>query len=131
MDSFFPSTVKQWLELPDHIRNASSISSFKSLLNSYFCRKSIINFSILGYVKKNIKYNTHVHCQLRNNASMLMADMYNHGLTATATCVNCVDSVEDAYNYFFKCPRYESCRITLFQAIKIIIISSDHQLLLE
>lgn len=27
---------------------------------------------------------------------MLMADMYNHGLTATATCVNCVDSVEDA-----------------------------------
>lgn len=78
MDSFFPSTVKQWLELPDHIRNASSISSFKSLLNSYFCRKRIINFSILGYVKKNIKYNTHVHCQLRNNASMLMADMYNH-----------------------------------------------------
>lgn len=128
MDSFFPSTVKQWLELPDHIRNVSSISSFKSLLNSYFCRKSnqLFNFGI-----RKKKYNTHVHCQLRNNASMLMADMYNHGLTATATCVNCVDSVEDAYNYFFKCPKYESCRITLFQAIKIIIISSDHQLLLE
>lgn len=36
MNSFFPSTVKQWLDLLDHIRNASSISTFKSLLTSYF-----------------------------------------------------------------------------------------------
>lgn len=34
MGSFPPSTVK-----PDPIRNTSSISPFKSPLNSYFCRK--------------------------------------------------------------------------------------------
>lgn len=30
--------------------------------------------------------------------------MYIHGLTETAMFGNCVDSVEDAYHYFFKCP---------------------------
>lgn len=125
MDSFFPSTVKQWLDLPDHIRNASSISTFKSILTSYFCRKSneLFNFGTRKY---------HIlHCQLRNNANMLMADMYNHGLSETAMCGNCANSVEDVYHYFFKCHKYESCRITLFQAIKNIIISSNQQLLLE
>lgn len=38
---------------------------------------------------------------------------------------NCANIIEDAYHYYFKCLKYESCRITLFQAIKNIIISSD------
>lgn len=38
---------------------------------------------------------------------MLMADMYNRGLAEIAMCGNCVDSVEDAYDYFLKCPKYE------------------------
>lgn len=50
---------------------------------------------------------------------MLMADMCNHGLSETAMCGNCANSVEDVYHYFFKCPKYESCMITLFQALKI------------
>ena len=39
MESFLPSTVKQCNILPEYIRIASGISSFKSLLNSYFCKK--------------------------------------------------------------------------------------------
>ena len=63
MESFLPSTVNQWDILPEYIRNASGISSFKSLLNSYFCKKGneLFNF---GKRKYNI-----IHCQLRNNAS--------------------------------------------------------------
>lgn len=38
---------------------------------------------------------------------------------------NCANIIEDAYHYYFKCLKYESCRITLFQAIKNIIISSN------
>lgn len=38
---------------------------------------------------------------------------------------NCANIIEDAYHYYFKCLKYKSCRITLFQAIKNIIISSD------
>lgn len=60
---------------------------------------------------------------LRKNASILMADMYNHGLAETAMCGNSVDSVEDSYHctyFFFKCPKYESFKMSLFQA-KIIL----------
>ena len=51
--------------------------------------------------------------------------------TETAMCGNCVNSVEDACLSFFQMPTYDSCRMILFQVIKNIIISSDHQLLLE
>ena len=43
MESFLPSTVKQWNILPEYIKNASGISSFKSLLNSYSCKKGTCN----------------------------------------------------------------------------------------
>lgn len=36
----FPSIVKQWLKLPDHNKNASSVSVFNSLFNFYFWMKS-------------------------------------------------------------------------------------------
>ena len=59
MESFLPSTVKQWNILPEYIRNASGISSFKSLLNSYFCKKGNELFHF-GKRKYNI-----LHCQLK------------------------------------------------------------------
>ena len=48
MESFLPSTVKQWNILTEYIRNATEISSLRSLLNSY-C------------VKKKKKGNEHFH----------------------------------------------------------------------
>ena len=51
-----------------------------------------------------------IHCQLRNNASNLMAELYNQCLSDTPTCEQCIDSVEDAHNYFFKCSKYTTFR---------------------
>ena len=39
MKSLLPTTIKQWNISLEYIRNAFGISSFKSLLNSYFCKK--------------------------------------------------------------------------------------------
>ena len=39
MESFLPSTVKQWNILPDYIRNVSGISLFRSLLNPFFVKR--------------------------------------------------------------------------------------------
>lgn len=44
---------------------------------------------------------------IKEQYNMLMTDKYNHGLAETAMCDNCVDSVEDAYDYFLECPKYE------------------------
>lgn len=62
---------------------------------------------------------------LRKNASILMADMYNHGLAETAMCGNSVDSVEVHIiaRTFFKCPKYESFKMSLFQAKMILYLA--------
>ena len=44
------------------------------------------------------KYNI-IHCQLRSNASNLMADLYNQCLSNTPMCEHCIDSVEDAHMF--------------------------------
>lgn len=45
--------------------------------------------------------------------------MYNNGLTETEMCGSCANSVENVIIIVFKCPKYEPCRITLFQAQNI------------
>ena len=94
MESFLPSTVKQWNILPEYIRNASGVSSFKSLLNSYFCKKGN---ELFHFGKR--KYNL-IHCLFRNSASHLMEDLYNQCLSDTPMCEHCIDSVEDDHHYF-------------------------------
>lgn len=47
---------------------------------------------------------------------MLTRLYLNQNLAETTICGNCVVSVEYVYRHFFKCPRYESCRITLSQS---------------
>lgn len=51
---------------------------------------------------------------------MLMADMYNHGLTETTICGNCANSVEDVYHHFFNVPGMNHVELLFFQAIKIL-----------
>ena len=119
MESFLPSTVKQWNILPEYITNASGISSFKSLLKSYFCKKGNELFHF-GKRKYNI-----LHCQLRNSASNLMADLYNQCLSDTPMCEHCIDSVADAHHYFFTCPKYTNVRDVLCQTIQNIL-DCDH-----
>ena len=115
MESFLPSTVKQWNTLPDYIKNAPGICSFKSLLKSHFCRKSIELFNF-GKRKYNI-----IHCQIRNNASNLKADLYNQHLAETPMCEHCTDCIENAYHYFIVCPKYTIPRDVLFQSTHNII----------
>ena len=109
MESFLPSKVKQWNILPEYIRNATGISTFKSLLNSNLCKKGNELFH-LGKRKYNI-----IHCQLRNDAGNLMADLYNQRLSDTPTCEHSIDSVDDAHHYFFTCPKYTNLRDVLCQ----------------
>ena len=76
------------------------------------------------------RYNV-IHCQLRNSASNLNADLYHHSLLDTPECTNCIDSVENAYHYFFVCPKYTYHRNTLLQAIQDITNGYDQQPSLE
>lgn len=72
MNSFLPSTIKLWNELPLQIRILPTVSSFKKAIKTYSL-ESQTNFMTLDTEKANI-----IHCQIRNNASNLNADLFNH-----------------------------------------------------
>jgi hypothetical protein len=103
----FPSTVKHWNNLSNDVKNASSVSSFKSLLKSHFCRKGNELFHF-GERRRNIW-----HCQIRNSANKLNLDLYNQSLSATPMCLNCTDVIEDAYIITFLSVLNEMTKITV------------------
>lgn len=70
MNSFLPSTIKLWNELPLQIRILPTVSSFKKAIKTYSL-ESQTNFMTLDTEKANI-----IHCQIRNNARNLNADLF-------------------------------------------------------
>lgn len=72
MNSFLPSTIKLWNELPLQIRILPTVSSFKKAIKNIFFRKPNKLYDF-GNRKENI-----IHCQIRNNASNLNADLFNY-----------------------------------------------------
>ena len=95
--SFFPASFRLWNELEPSVRNASSLSEFKSSL----CKKSY---------KKNHYYdygNRKISCIL--SSIRMHCSKLNHYLTVN----NIIDNelcncgrTETAFHYFLECPLY-------------------------
>ena len=67
---FLPSTINLWNDLPLHIKSLPTLFSFTNAIKHLFYRKPIKLFNH-GNRCVNI-----IHCQLRNSASNLNADLY-------------------------------------------------------
>lgn len=108
-NSFFPSTLKLWNELPLHVRNSSSLVQFKNSV-----RKEVVkppNYLYVGHRKYNI-----LLTRLRHRCSSLNSDLYNVNIISFSNC-NCGALTENAYHFFFECPLYASQREILFQSL--------------
>ena len=116
MNNFLPSTIKLWNNLPKHIRNIPSLTSFKNALKKFYCFKPNKLFDF-GNRKCNI-----VHCQLRNNASNLNADLKSHFLRDSAACDCCGHHTENSFHYFFKCPEFADHRTKLLSSINEMLL---------
>ena len=68
-NSFFPSTLKLWNELPLNIRNSSSVSQFKANVRSPHLKPP--NYLYVGERKYNI-----LLTRLRHNCSSLNSDLF-------------------------------------------------------
>jgi len=106
--SVIPSSIKLWNELDLNIRNANTLSSFKSLLKSLFKP-----FDVPSYFLTGDRFLQIHHARIRNKCSNLNADLFYNHLRDDPNC-DCGFNNEDAEHYFFRCPRFSTQRRNLF-----------------
>lgn len=107
-NSFLPSTVRDWNNLPGEVRQIDSIDTFKQFLNRE--RERVPKYFYHGNRRGQI-----LHTRLRTNCSNLNNDLYLKNINDSPLC-QC-GSVETTYHYFFECPMYTRQRTALFNSI--------------
>ena len=110
--SFLPSVIYDWNSLPDEIKNAVSLSSFKYHLNLDKPTPRLLY--CFGERKIQI-----IHARLRNRCSSLNHHLYMKNLVQSSLC-RC-GSVETTEHYFLKCPNYNDLRNILYSNINDIV----------
>ena len=100
--SFFPSTITLWNNLPENIQRTKSISQVK-----HFLSRNDTNpppFFYNGSRKAQI-----THCKLRLGISDLNYDLLNRHLTTNSSC-DCGERKETSKHYILHCPRFTHVR---------------------
>ena len=96
-NSFLPSVVREWNNLPLETRNAPSLSSFKSLLN--INKKKIPKHFYTGKRKAQI-----LHARLRLECSSLNSHLYHKNISVSPLC-KCGEN-ETVHHYLLNCRLY-------------------------
>ena len=90
-NSFLPSVVRDWNQLPPHVRNTSSVASFKRLISFNSHTKTPDHFYTGTRKLQNL------HTRLRTGCSSLNDDLFSKGIVDTALC-QC-GMVENVYQF--------------------------------
>ena len=115
--SFFPSTTVLWNNLPDSIKNVSSLSHFKRCL-------SVNDHRVPPYYLIGSRKAQAIHCKLRLNMSDLHNDMFNRFLTEDKSC-DCGFTEENACHYLLNCTRFNAARATTINILPPMATSID------
>lgn len=122
--SCIPSCINAWNNLDVLFRNTDSYSSFCYNLKKEFSSSvRIPNYYLVG--KRTLSV---LHCRLRNNCSDLHYDLYLNHLRDNSLC-ECLEDIEDAEHFIFKCPRYYHSRIAFFNRTRVLHPLSVHAVL--
>ena len=109
-NSFLPSTIRDWNNLPVEAKQANTLSSFKYFLKKE--KKQVPKYYYHGNRKSQI-----LHTRLRTGCSSLNLDLFLKNITDTPLC-NC-GSIENAQHYFFHCRFFQQQRTLLLNEIRI------------
>ena len=119
-DSFLPSTIREWNELPDDVKSAPSLISFKHKLEKdtsktpkyYYCGDRISQI---------------LHTRLRTGCSALRYYLYNRNLISDALC-QC-GTIENNFHFLLECRRYNVMRREMLQTVSRFADVSERVLL--
>ena len=101
VNSFFPSTIKLWNQLPLDVRNSTTLADFKNKISTNVPRS--LKQTELYYVGN--RFAAVLHTRLRLGRSKLNAHLYDIGITQSPKC-RCDQGIEDVWHFFFVCPYY-------------------------
>ena len=94
-NSFLPSTIREWNELPPSARNSESISVFKSRLDSN--RTTVPQYYFTGNRKAHI-----LHTRLSTHCSSLNQHLFSKNIVESPLCV--CRSLEDTNHFHCTVP---------------------------
>ncbi|MCG7875096.1 MAG: reverse transcriptase family protein [Candidatus Thiodiazotropha endolucinida] len=102
LDSFFPSTIRSWNNLPFDVKQAPSVATFKHSLNRNLTvpPKHYNSGTRLGQI---------LQARLRMGCSSLNSDLYRKNIVPSPSCT--CGSFENPTHFFFNCPNYNDTRL--------------------
>ena len=107
-NSFLPSTIRAWNNLPQEAQQMGSVNSFKFYLKKE--NTPVPKYFYTGNRKVQI-----LHTRLRTNCSSLNLDLFIKNVSDSPMC-SC-GSVEDTQHYFFHCVNFRQQRTELINEI--------------
>lgn len=107
-NSFLPSAIREWNNLPLDTRNCDSVNSFKRRLNGG--RSAVPKY----YYTKNRRLQI-IHTRLRTKCSSLNNDLFLKHITDSPLC-RC-GSIENAEHFLLTCPLYRVQRAELMDIV--------------
>ena len=121
-NSFFPSTIKEWINLSEEAKSKPSVHSFKKYLNNF---KRPAGNSIFGI---RDKFGIKLLTKIRVNFSDLLDHRFNHSFNCENPICSCGVEDETSVHFFLRCPHFSALRAVLLSKISDII-GSDLSLL--
>ena len=99
-DSFLPSTIQAWNNLPDSVISADTLATFKHLL-------TLDTPKVPKYYFCDNRLNHVLHIRLRTECSSLNQHLYKRNLVCTPYCI--CGEIENNTHYLLTCPATVAC----------------------
>ena len=110
LNSFLPSTIRLWNNLPDRIKNLDNITAFKRELKACYNLIDVPSYYYTGTRKGQI-----LHSRLRMRCSALKQHLYLKNIEPDPFCA--CGSVESTEHYLLYCKYYNIPRRTLMDTL--------------
>ncbi|MCG8046167.1 MAG: reverse transcriptase domain-containing protein [Candidatus Thiodiazotropha endolucinida] len=107
-NSFLPSAVREWNDLPEPTRNSPSLNIFKSRINSNITLPP-------SYYSTGKRIGQIYHARLRTKCSSLRQHLFSKNISDSPRC-EC-GSVEDNHHFLLVCNKYTDLRRELFTIV--------------
>jgi len=123
--SFFPSTTRDWNNLPIVIRQAPCLHSFSRMLGVHFSPPAPKR-AWFGCGNRKLDI---YHARIRLGCSGLKAHLhFNLHVEENPNCI-CGKEIEHPAHYFFRCELYEEPRVLLLTSISAIVTPTTEVIL--